>query len=284
MGIAIEPPGEHEINQPGYGRRVPDCAGLRGFSARRVLLGKNWWNGAVSGRWFAFYRNDRRAVAILPGTRNRYMVVDPMTGARRALTRAVALELAPEAVMFYRALPSRALLGRDLMQLPGSCDRRRADFFRIMLPASLGIGILTMAVPLVTQDPDRIPSFRARKSINWLICALALAIAAIVTLRASRSWQGIAMLRLESPCSTGVLQAGNHRYAGCFGCRRCSFRPVLFWRSCGSGAGYRGRACTIITGRAISRSLGDACHVFSSFAVMFLLRLPARHSSLAALA
>jgi NHLM bacteriocin system ABC transporter ATP-binding protein len=257
MGIAIAPPANMRLTS----RDIADVfliAQASRVRARRVLLRKNWWNGSV-GPLVAFYRNDRRAVAILQGTRNRHIVVDPMTGARRDLTGAVALEMAPEAVMFYRALPSRALLSRDLMRFGAAIVG--ADFFRIML-ASLGVGILTMAVPLVTKI--LIDSVIPRAEINQLvICALALAIAAIVA-AGFQIMQGIAVLRLESLLDWELQAAIIDRLLR---------MPALFFRQYSAGD-LADRALgieavrTIITGRAIRGLLASVSCLFS-FTVMF---------------
>jgi hypothetical protein len=257
MGIAIEPP----ANMRSTSRDIGDVfliAQASRVRARRILLRSNWWSGSV-GPLVAFYRNDRRAVAILQGTRYHNIVVDPVTGARCELTRAVALELAPEAVMFYRVLPSRSLLGRDLIQFGAAIVR--ADFFRIML-ASLGVGVLTMTPPLVTKV--LIDSVIPRAEIDQLVtCALALAVAAIVA-AGFQITQGIAMLRHESLLDW-VLQAAI--------IDRLLRMPAGFFRQYSAGD-LADRALgieavrAIITGRAIRGLLASVSCLFS-FAVMF---------------
>jgi len=191
LGVGIEPPANPDaISDDVAG--VCLIAQASQLRARRVLLRGDWWTSSV-GPLVAFHRDERRALAILQGAGNRYVVVDPDTGRRRALTPELAAELAPEVVMFYRTLPLRALRGSDLLRFAASAVK--ADLLRIVL-ATLAVGILAMAPPLVTKV--LIDSVIPRAEIDQLaICALALAVVTIAT-TSFRLMQGIAMLRLES--------------------------------------------------------------------------------------
>src|SRR5262249_48067069 len=129
LGVAIAP----AANMRSRGQDVADvlliAQALR-LRARRVLLRGDWWTASV-GPLVAFYRAGRRAVAILPEARSRYIVVEADTGMRRELTAAVASEFAAEAVMLYRALPSRILRVRDLLGFGAVAIG--ADMLRILL-------------------------------------------------------------------------------------------------------------------------------------------------------
>ncbi len=257
LGIDIEPPG----NMTSTGGDVTEVCRIAQASrvrARRVLLRGDWWTNSV-GPLVVFLRDDRRAVAILPGRRNRHVVVEPDTGLRRALTPEVAAELAPEAVMFYRTLPSRALRGRDLLRFASTMVN--ADLLRITL-AALGIGCLGMATPLVTKV--LIDSVIPRAEINQLvICAVALGVVTVVS-TAFRLMQGIAMLRLESGLDW-VLQAAI--------IDRLLWMPVRFFRQYAVGD-LADRALgidsvrVVVTGRAVRGLLASISCLFS-FVLMF---------------
>jgi NHLM bacteriocin system ABC transporter ATP-binding protein len=257
MGIAIEPPANmRSASQDVAG--VCLIARASQVRARRVLLRSDWWSGSV-GPLVAFYRNDGRAVAILQGPRNRYTVVEPDTGIRRELTRSVASELAPEAVMLYRTLPARPLRGRDLLQF--AAVMAGAELSRILL-AALFIGVLSMAAPPLTQV--LIDSVIPRAEIDQLmICAMALAVVTIVV-AGFRITQGIAMLRLESLLDW-MLQAAI--------VDRLLRMPAEFFRQYTAGD-LADRALgveavrVIVTGRAVSGLLASVSCAFS-FALMF---------------
>jgi NHLM bacteriocin system ABC transporter ATP-binding protein len=257
MGIAIEPPTNvRSASQDVAG--VCLIARASQIRARRVLLRSDWWSGSV-GPLVAFYRSDGRAVAILARPRNRYIVVEPDTGVRRPLTRVVASELAPEAVMFYRSLPARRLRGRDLLKF-GSAPVG-AQLSRILL-AALFIAALSMVAPPLTQV--LIDSVIPRAEIGQLmICAMALAVVTIV-IAAFRITQGIAMVRLESLLDW-TLQAAI--------VDRLLRLPAEFFRQYASGD-LADRALgveairVIVTGRAVSGLLASVSCAFS-FALMF---------------
>ena len=257
MGIAIEPPTNmRSASQDVAG--VCQVARASQIRARRVLLRSDWWSGSV-GPLVAFYRNDGRVVAILPRPRNRYIVVEPDSGAHRPLTGAVASELAPEAVMFYRSLPARHLRGRDLLQFASA--QAGAHLSRILL-AALFIGVLSMAAPPLTQV--LINSVIPRAEIGQLmICAMAVAVVTVV-ITGFRVMQGIAMLRLESQLDW-MLQAAI--------IDRLLRLPAEFFRQYASGD-LADRALgveairVIVTGRAVSGLLASVSFAFS-LALMF---------------
>jgi NHLM bacteriocin system ABC transporter ATP-binding protein len=191
LGVAIEAPANRDADNSDVAHAclIAQASQLR---ARRVLLRGDWWISSV-GPLVVFAGEGRRPLAILPGARNRYLVVEPDTGRRRALTPELAAELAPEAVMFYRTLPPLALRRMDLLRFAGAVIK--ADLLRIIL-ATLAVGILGMAAPLVMKV--LIDSVIPRAEIGQLaICALALAVVTLAT-TSFRLMQGIAMLRLES--------------------------------------------------------------------------------------
>lgn len=257
MGAAIHPPAAMQST----GTDVTDVCLIAQASrlrARRVLLRNDWWIGSV-GPLVAFYRDGRRPVAVLPGPRHRYVVFEPDTGVRRELTRAVAAELAPEAVMFYRTLPSRLLRGRDLLQFGAAMVR--ADALRIAL-AALAVGVLSLAPPLLTKV--LIDSVIPRAEIDQLvICAMALAVVTIVA-AGFRIMQGMAMLRLESLLDW-VLQAAL--------IDRLLRMPARFFREYAAGD-LADRALgieavrVIVTGRAV-RGLLASVTCLLTFALMF---------------
>ena len=115
-----------------------------------------------------------------------------MRGIRRHYDR-IAAELVPVAVMFYRALPSRALRVRDLFKFGAAMAR--ADVLRIAL-AALCLGLLALATPLITKL--LIDSVLPRAEADQLlICAIALVVVTLVA-GGFQIMQGIAILRLES--------------------------------------------------------------------------------------
>ncbi|MHC2621325.1 NHLM bacteriocin system ABC transporter ATP-binding protein [Bradyrhizobium huanghuaihaiense] len=230
--------------------------------ARRLLLRADWWTNS-SGPFVACLGEERRAVAVLPAAGGRHIIVDPATGARRELTRAIAAELAPEAMMFYRPLPSRALGIRDLLTFVAATVR--ADVLRITL-AALCLGLLALASPLVVKL--LIDSVLPRAEADQvLICTIALIVVTLVS-GGFQLMQGIAMLRLESRLDFALQSAIVDRLLR---------MPAAFFRDFSVGD-LADRALgieavrSIVTGRAVRGFLALISCAFS-FAVMLYLDL-----------
>ncbi|TFV49240.1 NHLP bacteriocin export ABC transporter permease/ATPase subunit [Bradyrhizobium niftali] len=259
MGIALQAPASLLSGDDDLANAMIIAQASR-VRSRRLLLRADWWINSV-GPFVAFRGEDRRPVAVLPGAGGRHTIVDPGAGLACELTRATASELAPEAVMFYRALPAPALRVRDLLKFGAAIVR--ADVLRIML-AALCLGLLALATPLVIKL--LIDSVLPRAEADQLlICAAALAVVTLVA-GGFQIMQGIAMLRLESRLDW-VLQAAI--------VDRLLRMPASFFRSSSVGD-LADRALgieavrTIITGRAVRGFLALVSCLFS-FSVMLYL-------------
>jgi NHLM bacteriocin system ABC transporter ATP-binding protein len=273
MGVSLKAPASMAFDNDNLANimRIAEASRVR---VRRLLLRADWWANSA-GPFVAFLGEDRRPVAVLQGSGGRHIIVDPGAGSRRELTRATASELAPEAVMFYRPLPLRALTVRDLLKFGAAMVR--ADFLRITL-AALCLGLLALATPLVTKL--LIDSVLPRAEADQLlICTIALVVVTLVA-GGFQIMQGFAMLRLESRLDW-VLQAAV--------VDRLLRMPTAFFRNFSVGdladrtLGIEA-VRTIVTGRAIRGFLALVSCVFS-FAVMLYLdvRLGMLAAALAAL-
>ncbi len=261
MGISLQAPASMMSGSDDLAEAMMIARASR-VRMRRLLLRADWWTNSA-GPFVAFLEEDRRAVAILPAPGGRHVIIDPGAGTRRELTRATAAELAPEAVMFYRPLPSHALTVRDFLQFGAATVR--ADVLRIII-AALCLGLLALATPLVTKL--LIDSVLPRAEADQLlICAIALVVVTLVT-AGFQMMQGIAMLRLESRLDW-VLQAAV--------IDRLLRMPVAFFRNFSVGdladrtLGIEA-VRAVITGRAIRGCLALVSCLFS-FAVMLYLDL-----------
>jgi NHLM bacteriocin system ABC transporter ATP-binding protein len=168
--------------------------------SRRVLLRADWWRRDV-GSFVAWRSSNGAPVAVVPIAPNRHLVIDPESGARSRVTAALAAEFAPEAVMFYAEPPPLTGSGKIL----GFCLRHGyRDVLRI-LASAIGVGALSLAVPLITEV--LIDSIIPRSEYDQLaFCALGLAMVAI-GMAGFQAVQSIAALRLQSALDR-ILQAG----------------------------------------------------------------------------
>ena len=121
-----------------------------------------------------------------------YVMLEPESPGRRVVDESLASELAAEAAMFYPKLPSCSLSTWDLLKF---CTRHvRANGGRIVFGV-LAMGILTLAVPLITQA--LVDSVIPRTEFNQLGYLTAALVVVAIAMASLQAMQGIAMLRLE---------------------------------------------------------------------------------------
>ena len=104
-GIAFRTPAGSRL-RAGEDPPLGDVLDASGVRYRRVRLSSEdrWWLGD-SGAMLGFRRDDGHPVALLPGRRGRYRVVDPTSGHGERLDAGGSTTLAGDAWFFYRALP-----------------------------------------------------------------------------------------------------------------------------------------------------------------------------------
>jgi NHLM bacteriocin system ABC transporter ATP-binding protein len=170
---------------------IVEIARTARLRVRQTLLRGEWWRQDV-GPLVAWHGEERNPVALIRGARHRYTMIEPRTGTHRPVDRSLAMELVPEAVTFYPALPSRPVRFRDLLTF--SIRHSSGSVGRIAL-AVVAIGLLSLVAPLITNL--LISSVIPRTELDQLaFCALALAVTA-VAMASVQATEGLAMLRLE---------------------------------------------------------------------------------------
>ena len=157
---------------------------------RRVQLREGWWKLDV-GPLTAWRGEERSPVALI---RNHagYTMIDPAQKGRHAIDRSLAADIAPDAVAFYPALPSRSLRYLDLLAvaMKGLSGGLVRTFILVLL-----IGLLSLIPPLITNF--LVNSVIPRTEIDQLIvCALALVVST-VSISGLQVVQSMVMLRLE---------------------------------------------------------------------------------------
>ncbi len=159
---------------------------------RQVQLRSGWWT-LDAGPLVGWYGEKRDPVALVYEPGRGYLMIDPLTRTGRPVNRAVAMQIAPEAVMFYPTLASRPLGFRDILQLCLPCVR--GNLPRISLSIAF-IGLLSLVTPFVTNV--LISSIIPRSEFDQLgFCALALGLTAL-SMAGVQIMQGLAMLRMEA--------------------------------------------------------------------------------------
>ena len=91
-----------------------------GIMYRGVILKKGWQHNAMSVM-ITTLTEDNSVITILPGPFGGYVYIDPRTGRNVRITDRTADKIGTEAYCFYKPLPGRALMLRDLMQYMMGC-------------------------------------------------------------------------------------------------------------------------------------------------------------------
>lgn len=190
LGTSVSASSRPATGQPF--RDALDIARAARLRVRRVQLREQWWTLDV-GPLVAWRGEARDPVALVRNRPGGYHMIDPRHGMRgAAVTRSLAAELAPDAVAFYPALPSRGLNYRDLLAL--AVKGLGSSIARI-IALVLAIGLLGLVPPLITNF--LVSSVIPRTEVDQLIvCALGLVVTAVAT-SCFQVTEGRVMLRIE---------------------------------------------------------------------------------------
>ena len=196
QGIAITCPSLDGVDNP-----LRLIARASGFRTRRVKLSADWWSregGPMLGR----LTDGGRPVALIPESRNSYLLVDPARETRVRVTEAIARSLESNGVVFYRTLPTErpTILGLVRFALP----LIRGDLWALVTIGLIG-GMLGLVVPftIATAIDDVIPS--ANRGQLELLCTLVIAIA--LAIGVFQAIQSLVLTRLRGKLESVILPA-----------------------------------------------------------------------------
>ncbi len=119
----------------------------RGIMWRKVLLKDGWYGdamGVMLGR-----TTDGKDVALLPAGTGGYRYRDPETGRTVRITRENAGGFQPEAMLYYRPLPTGRIRRRDILNYIR--DSISLTDMLLLIAATLTVTLLGMTVPAMTS-------------------------------------------------------------------------------------------------------------------------------------
>jgi NHLM bacteriocin system ABC transporter ATP-binding protein len=125
---------------------VASIARASGVRMRRVALRGTWWT-RDSGPMLAFRDSDKRPVALLPRSRGRYELYDPIDRRAVMVEPEAAQALNPFAYVFYRPFPAKKLTVWDLLRF--GIQDCPSEIIVIVLMGIAG-GLLGIATPYAT--------------------------------------------------------------------------------------------------------------------------------------
>lgn len=163
---------------------------------------QRWWSGD-SGAMLAYRKNDGGCVALIPGQRGRYRMIDPVTGQSEAINAKTAKSLENTAWLFYRPLPHERPIGPGEM-LRFAAHGMAGDFSRFIITGFLAsLLMLAPAVAVKHLVTESIPGGFLPSLAGTILALIAAAgVAAICQML-----QGTALMRIEGRMATRATSA-----------------------------------------------------------------------------
>jgi len=268
-GIALQMP-KTEGRRRG-GEQIAEIAKTSRVRYRRVMLKGEWWK-EDNGPLLAFWEEPRRPVALLPRGYRRYELVDLAERRSFAVTAEVAERLEPQAVMFYRPLPSRPLSLPDIVRFVLQGDVKQ-DLALLFVMGVMG-GLFGMAIPLATgQLFDRIIPEAEYGKLGHMALLLTGIIIAMFCFELVRS---LALLRIEGKMNASLQAAVWDRLLSL---------PVPFFRRYTAGdlamrANSINAMRQIISGTTVTAIFTGIFSLFNFFLLFYLSRNLAAYAAL----
>lgn len=134
-----------DILRANCGRKftVKDMARVSGFICRDILLEENWFK-QDAGPILVYHNESRKPLVCVPKKPGVYLLWDPETDRFVRLTKDIASELDPRAMVFYRPFPREEITIKKLIRFAMQ-DMQWRDVGYVLIFALLGtlIGLLT---------------------------------------------------------------------------------------------------------------------------------------------
>ncbi len=142
-------PEERIEESSGHRYSIDDIARVSHFAVREIVLEGKWYKRDC-GAFLAFLGDKKKPVAVIPKGPYSYVFYDPKTTEAKKVTKKTAEELLPQAYMFYRPLPNKAMSIKDLL-LFGFQKIYISDLVRLVGMALLGV-LIGMLIPYISQQ------------------------------------------------------------------------------------------------------------------------------------
>lgn len=178
------------------------CLRPHGIMRRNVELKAGWYKDAY-GPMLAYLKEDGRPVALIPEKILGYYYLDPATGAKVKVNKAVSLGFEEEAICFYRPLPLKKLGIPDLISYMKGCLRVNDVVVFILL--TLAVTLIGMITPQVTKILTGVVAQSG--NIPFLMGTAIFMVCVAITSMLLSSVKALGMDRIEKKTSLAVEAA-----------------------------------------------------------------------------
>ncbi len=185
-----------------------------GMMRRTVTLDADWYHNAT-GAMLA-QTKEGVVVALLPAKFSGYVLFDPETGTKTRVTKALAAKLLPEAICFYRPLPTGKIglveLARYVLH-----TLSRADIFAVALAALIAT-LIGLLVPYAVNR--MIDDVTGSGEVGFILPVACLMIGATISAAIMGIIKNILLTRIQTKLGVAVQAAAIMRIV--------SFPPAFF--------------------------------------------------------
>ena len=192
-----------------------------GIMRRTVRLEDGWYRDAI-GVMLGSFRENGKAVALIPGGLSGYTYYDPETGRRKRIGRKEQHLFGEEAVVFYKPFPLKKL---SLSALTGYIVRTlsASDYIMIAL-ATLSLSLLGMLSPVISKllFAQVLPSGSVRLLMAMAVFSLCVSVSMLLV----SAVRDMLLARIETKLSISVDAAAMMRIMSL---------PADFFRSYSAG-------------------------------------------------
>lgn len=168
---------------------------------RKIILRGSWWKDE-NGHLLAFYKEDKRPVALIQNTPGSYILKDVLTGKQEKVDYEIANLLEPICYMLFYGFNDIMTSVKKIGKFAAQGIKKDAKYLILAAFSGSLIGLLVPVLSGVMFD-DVIPT--ADKSLHYEVFAIMLMLGLVTA--GLQLVQGVLQLRVESKSSIN-LQAG----------------------------------------------------------------------------
>lgn len=168
---------------------------------RKIILRGTWWK-EENGHLIAFYKEDKRPVALIQSTPSTYLLKDVSTGEELKIDHKFAEQLEPICYMLFYGFNDTMTSVKKIGKFAAQGIKKDSKYIILAAFAGSLIGLLVPVLSGVMFD-DVIPT--ADKSLHFEVFAIMLMLGLVTA--GLQLVQGVLQLRVESKSSIN-LQAG----------------------------------------------------------------------------
>ena len=201
VGFKFEAPKYMESYKNSTANQLYAIAQSSKVRVRKIILRGTWWK-EENGHLLAFYKENKRPVALIQSSPSIYLLKDVYTGEEQKVNYEVAEQLEPISYMFFYGFNNTMTSVKKIVKFASQGIKK--DLKYLILAACLGslIGLLVPILSGVMFD-DVIPT--ADKSLHFEVFAIMLILGLVTA--GLQLVQGALQLRVETKSSIN-MQAG----------------------------------------------------------------------------